>query len=194
LIKHFRPNQFWTNNAAHRNPDARRIDHLVRSLELDRLVPAQLSEPVQVGAGRVRALHPPPGESNPPGLPPPEKDLNAYSLVLSAEYGAGRFLFPGDLTPEGERLLVDRWGDQLAADVLVAPHHGGRGSLTPGFLAAVSPRYIVFSAGDPRRSPLPNHRTVARARRSGAQLLFTHRDGAVTFTADRRRVQVRTHR
>jgi competence protein ComEC len=61
--------------------------------------------------------------------------------------------------------------------VLVVPHHGGRGSSTPAFIAAVSPREAVFSAG--YRNAFNHPRPDVVERYAGSRLWRTDLDGAI---------------
>ena len=79
---------------------------------------------------------------------------NERSCVLRVSTGARAVLIPGDIEHGAEARLVRRLGPALHAEVLVAPHHGSKTSSTPGFVAAVSPRYVVFSAGYRNRWPV----------------------------------------
>lgn len=79
---------------------------------------------------------------------------NDRSLVLLVRVHGARILLTGDIEHAAIRALLDRHAAgeiDLAADVLVAPHHG---SVIPGdtqrFLAAVDPGVIVVSTGKPR--------------------------------------------
>ncbi|MET0379991.1 MAG: DNA internalization-related competence protein ComEC/Rec2, partial [Spongiibacteraceae bacterium] len=80
---------------------------------------------------------------NPPALTRAEG--NKRSCVLRIDAGASSVLLTGDIETTVEARLL---GAKLApATVLIAPHHGSRSSSSPTFVAAVQPRYVVFSAG-----------------------------------------------
>ncbi|HRY14472.1 MAG TPA: DNA internalization-related competence protein ComEC/Rec2 [Candidatus Competibacteraceae bacterium] len=122
-------------------------------------------------AVRFQMLHPPPN-----GF----ADDNA-SCVLKVEGIAGRVLLPGDIETRAEVALAKSYGSRLAAEVLVAPHQGRRNLSTPAFLEAVHPRYILFATGYPNRYGYPRAETVARYQTTGATLLDSSYEGALTF-------------
>jgi two-component system OmpR family response regulator len=68
-------------------------------------------------------------------------------------------------------------------DVLKVGHHGSAYSSTPGFIAAVRPRYALISAG--RRNPLghPLLITLATLQRLGTTVYRTDRCGAISVEA-----------
>ncbi|HRD65178.1 MAG TPA: DNA internalization-related competence protein ComEC/Rec2 [Candidatus Competibacter sp.] len=103
------------------------------------------------------------------------------SCVLQVEGAAGRVLLPGDIETRAEAALVATYGTGLAADVLIAPHHGHRDLSAQGFLDAVHPRYILFATGYRNRFGYPRPETVARYSATGAVLLDTAYEGALTF-------------
>jgi competence protein ComEC len=111
---------------------------------------------------------------------------NERSCVLRVSTGARGVLIPGDIEHGAEARLVRRLGPALHAEVLVAPHHGSKTSSTPGFVAAVSPRYVVFSAGYRNRWPrfkwdLPAPEVRERYANRGAEMLSTAEAGAIRF-------------
>jgi competence protein ComEC len=77
--------------------------------------------------------------------------------------------------------LARNYGDRLAAEVLVAPHQGRRNLSTSAFLDAVQPRYILFATGYHNRYGYPRPDTVARYQGTGATLLDSSYEGALTF-------------
>ena len=107
----------------------------------------------------------------------PVKRPNGMSCVLRVWNGAGAVLLTGDIEAADERALIARVGMQLRSDVLVVPHHGGRGSSSPGFVAAVAPRDAVFSAG--YRNTFGHPRADVLERYAGNRQWRTDRDGAV---------------
>lgn len=67
----------------------------------------------------------------------------------------------------------------LRSDVIVAPHHGSRGSSSAAFLAAVDAREAVFSAGYRNAFGHPHAKTLARHAAQGSRLWRTDADGAI---------------
>ena len=105
---------------------------------------------------------------------------NAHSCVIRIEGSGGSVLLTGDIERDGEHALVSRSGPRLAADVVVAPHHGSTTSSTRRFLRSVSPSIGIFSASEYGRFRLPHPAIVARYARAGIATYSTSRCGAVT--------------
>jgi len=95
----------------------------------------------------VEVLWPPPAGSL------PIRNANDSSLVLRISYAGYRVLLCGDIMEQGQGRLI-RTGD-LAADVLVLPHHGSTGYDPRPFILAVNPRYCIRSGGT-RNVDIPN--------------------------------------
>ncbi|MDR2240871.1 MAG: DNA internalization-related competence protein ComEC/Rec2 [Zoogloeaceae bacterium] len=106
---------------------------------------------------------------------------NDMSCVLKIVSAHGSALLAGDIETTAERTLLKQRGGQLRADALLAPHHGSRSSSSPEFLAAVGARTAIFSIGYRNRFRHPHETVWRRYEASGAQLLRTDRDGAVTI-------------
>lgn len=108
---------------------------------------------------------------------------NDRSCVLRIVAGKHAVLLPGDITARRELELAAAFPapDALAADVLVAPHHGSRSSGTLTFMHRVSPRDVVYSAGYRSRFRHPHPATLATARRLGARTHLTAESGATCF-------------
>jgi competence protein ComEC len=130
-------------------------------------------ERLRLGEMRIEVLHPPAGGER--------RGTNAASLVLAIESDGRRLLLPGDLPAREERALVELVGSGLASDLLKVSHHGSASSSDPIFLAAVSPRLAVVSAG--ARNPFghPSPAALARLHGSGALVLRTDRDGGIVL-------------
>ena len=87
------------------------------------------------------------------------------------------------------RSLLDS-GQELRADVLKVPHHGGKGGGPAGaFFGAVSPRYSLISSGarNPFKHPAPVTLAALDAL-EGNQTLRTDRSGALRFVSERGRI------
>jgi competence protein ComEC len=105
---------------------------------------------------------------------------NNASCVLRVQTGDGRVvLLPGDIESAVEKQLLHTQSQRLAADVLLAPHHGSRTSSTPGFVSAVDADIVLFAVGYRNRFGFPRDQVVQRYRRGGARLLDTASDGAI---------------
>ncbi len=112
---------------------------------------------------------------------------NNRSCVLKVSGAGGSALFPGDIEAPRERWLVTHDKARLAADILLAPHHGSATSSTAPFIAAVHPDYVVFSAGYLNRYRFPRPSVTRRYRAAGVGRLDTAHTGAIGFLVSRRR-------
>ncbi|MGE0383565.1 MAG: DNA internalization-related competence protein ComEC/Rec2 [Gammaproteobacteria bacterium] len=119
-----------------------------------------------------RFLHPPQGWRS---------GDNDSSCVLRIAGTSGAALLAGDIERSAERALLDAGADALRAEIVVVPHHGSRSSSTPEFVAAVGASLAVVSSGYRNRFGFPAEVVVQRWRRSGAHVVDTARDGAVTI-------------
>jgi competence protein ComEC len=117
---------------------------------------------------------------------------NNASCVLRIESADGRaLLLPGDIERTVEAALLASRPQRLAAQVVVAPHHGSRTSSTPAFVSAVDPEYALFAVGYRNRFGFPKPDVVDRYRAVGATVLDTAQSGAITIRlAAGRRVAV----
>ncbi len=115
------------------------------------------------------------------------KNLNQSSLVVSIKMGRYSVLIPSDIDPATQRSLVRRYGDSLAADILVLPHHGDL--LAPEFLEAVSPQWGLLSVGpNPWELPVPHTLTELKAR--VIRLLDTREDGTVVLSFEENGIRI----
>ncbi|MDX1654834.1 MAG: DNA internalization-related competence protein ComEC/Rec2, partial [Candidatus Competibacteraceae bacterium] len=102
------------------------------------------------------------------------------SCVLRIAGPGGTLLLPGDIEGPAEAALVRAYGKGLAAQVLVAPHHGSRALSRSDFLTAVEPHYIIFSNGYRNRWGYPRPQTRTLYGQHG-RLLDTVEWGAITL-------------
>ena len=100
---------------------------------------------------------------------------NESCCVLKVSAAGHSALLPGDIPESIESRLVGS-GD-IVADVLVAPHHGSKGSSSAPFIAAVGPATVLFSAGYRSRFGHPHPDAIARYRDRGAGMRNTASTG-----------------
>lgn len=93
---------------------------------------------------------------------------NDRSCVLSVKSGQRRILLTGDISSAAETQLLERYGNELNAEIMLVPHHGSAGSSSDPFIAAVRPRIALISSGFQNRFRHPRREVVARYRSHGA--------------------------
>lgn len=117
-------------------------------------------------------------------FPPPEGVPsgrgNDSSCVLRISTAGAAVLLSGDIEAAAERELLASVPQQLAAEVLVAPHHGSKTSSTVPFVTAVAARHVLFAVGYRNRYGFPHPTVAARYRHAGAELHDTAAQGAIT--------------
>ena len=106
---------------------------------------------------------------------------NDHSCVLRVSAKSGSVLFTGDIEKGTERKLLESYGDKLASDILIVPHHGSNTSSSTAFLSAVSPEVSIISVGYRNRYRLPNSRVTERYRSMDMRFLQTDKTGAITI-------------
>ena len=117
---------------------------------------------------RIRCVHPAPDYE--------WESENDYSLTLDITYRDLRILVTGDLEQEGENAVGTLRGGY---DLLKVGHHGSKTSTSQEFLAMVSPRYAVISAGKKNRYGHPSPETVKKLRAASVRIRNTMECGAV---------------
>jgi len=107
---------------------------------------------------------------------------NDSSCVLRVRAGRASLLLTGDIEAGVERRLVDLEGPDLAADVLVAAHHGSATSTSAAFLDAVAPALVLYSSGYANRFGFPSAEVQARVAARDIRWLDTADSGALELT------------
>jgi competence protein ComEC len=122
-------------------------------------------------------LHPP------AGIDHDDHKTNAVSCVLRiSDFGNGgttAVLLTGDIEAEQEHQLIAAHGAALAAQVMLAPHHGSKTSSTEAFLQAVKPLHVVVQNGYRNRYGHPHPSVSQRYVDAGITQWRSDVDGAV---------------
>lgn len=108
-----------------------------------------------------------------------ERKTNARSCTLRIRAGGQVALLAGDIEKAQERALLDREGEGLHAQVLLAPHHGSGTSSTASFLDAVTPEWALFQVGYRNRYRHPKAEVVERYRQRGIRMQRSDEAGAI---------------
>lgn len=111
---------------------------------------------------------------------------NNHSCVIRIDDGRYRVLLTGDIEKAAEAALVREQRQALAADVLLAPHHGSNTSSSPPFLRVVGPVWGLSSNSRYNPWRLPAAKIRQRYRQAGVVWLDTARHGqlSVRFFTD----------
>lgn len=105
---------------------------------------------------------------------------NAGSIVIRLSYKGKSILFTGDAVgrergaPENTLIATEKYLvknkhiTRIDADVLIAPHHGADNGNSSAFIAAVHPKWVIFSAG--HKHCHPTQVTAQRYLNAGVKL------------------------
>lgn len=128
-----------------------------------------------------------------PAIPPEEiapSAKNNDSLVIRLTYGERSVLLPGDAEKQAEYAMLSENSPQhLQSDVLKIGHHGSKNSTMPEFLAEVSPKIAIVSAGEENPYGHPSPELLRRLEVNHVPLLRTDRQGAVEILTDGRNLK-----
>ncbi len=104
---------------------------------------------------------------------------NDSSCVLRITSGLHHILLTGDIEKIAEEYLIQFSAADLAADILVAPHHGSKTSALDEFIHDVHPRIVLFPVGYRNRYHFPNPAVVQKYHDIGAVTFDTVQSGAI---------------
>ena len=119
---------------------------------------------------------------------------NEQSCVLRVSSPYGSLLLPGDIGAPSEYALLARAPEALRAEVVVAPHHGSRGSSSPRLVEAVAAAHVIHSVGNLNTHRHPHPDVWSRWQRAGARNWRTDGQGAVIASFDGGGVSVQAWR
>ncbi|MBI3588903.1 MAG: MBL fold metallo-hydrolase [Candidatus Liptonbacteria bacterium] len=108
-------------------------------------------------------------------------ELNDTGLVELIKTEKMRMLLTADIGANVEKYLVEKFGGQLAADILKVPHHGSKYSSSEEFLKAIQPKVAVIEVGQNKYGH-PTKEALDRLEGVGAKIFRTDRNGTVTIT------------
>ena len=83
--------------------------------------------------------------------------------------------------------------EKLKADILLAPHHGSRGSGSREFIQAVSPETIIISAGRNSGKMYHDPARISSWEEKGIKVLTTSDAGTITYLSDGETIEVKTY-
>jgi beta-lactamase superfamily II metal-dependent hydrolase len=120
-----------------------------------------------------------------------DADINFHSTVFKVTYKGTSFLFAGDIYQDREKMLVDKYGSKLQADMMHAPHHGSSSSSSDAYIRAVKPKIAVFSF---HRINSDGFQNWLRYEKQGAKVYHTGVNGNILITSDGKQLNVLTEK
>jgi len=121
------------------------------------------------------------------------RSTNNRSCVLQV-IGHQRLLIPGDIESLQEHRLIESYGDSLASEILLVPHHGSNTSSSQAFIERVQPALAVFTLARNNRWGFPTAAVLARYRARNLALYRNDHDGAVHILSQAQGLRVTTLR
>ena len=109
-----------------------------------------------------------------------KNDDNDTSIVARLEFCGHSFLFTGDLTKRGEKILLSQKAS-VDSTILKVGHHGSKTSSSAQFVEAVSPEIAIISAGRGNRYGHPHLETLETFARYGIEIRRTDKEGDIVF-------------
>lgn len=106
---------------------------------------------------------------------------NNASCVLKVSSDYGSVLLTGDIEQQAEKSLLKSMPDEIKVDVLLAPHHGSKTSSSNEFIATITPKYAVVSAGYRNRFGFPKQDIMTRYEAHGVETLVTYMAGEISM-------------
>ncbi len=153
-------------------PDAPVFQSLIAAAERHHVEVLQVvrGESLTLGEARLDIL-------NPSRHPSEENNANSVAFVLNYN-NIPKALLMGDMPIEMETEIA--FPD---VDIVMAGHHGSKGSTSEALLKATSPETIVLSYGR-NTYKHPNQELMQRIKATGAEILETHHTGAVRLSLE----------
>jgi competence protein ComEC len=176
IVRSFTPREIWEGIAV---PNLPLMDEVRTAAERADLawVSVQRGASRRIGETAVHVRHPPAPEWE------RRRVRNDDSIVLEARVGQVSIVLPGDIganvEPDVARLL-----EPAALRILLAAHHGSRGSSSAAWLHAIDPRVVIVSAGRDNPYGHPAPAVLERVRAHGAAIYRTDVDGAIEVDTD----------
>ncbi|MFO7553146.1 MAG: DNA internalization-related competence protein ComEC/Rec2 [Haliea sp.] len=109
-------------------------------------------------------------------------DRNDGSCVLRLQAHGHSLLLPGDIGADRERQLVRYWRENLASDLVLAPHHGSNTSSSSAWLKHVDPALVVYTHGRANHYGHPAAAVTERHALLGVATHSTALEGALEWT------------
>ncbi len=172
VLKHFKVERVISTHLAADTAEYGKFKQIIHQKGIPHPPWKEVDRHQEINGVEFDILYPPPETSESTG------NRNDSSIVIKASYKGESILFPGDIEAITEREVVALAGKNLAASLLLAPHHGSRTSSTPAFVNAVNPESVIISVRK-NRYGLPSTSVINRYLHLGCNIFQTDSHGAI---------------
>jgi competence protein ComEC len=122
-------------------------------------------------------------------------DINNNSVVIFLAYNKLRFLFPGDLEKEGEKILLLKHSNfDNSLNILKVGHHGSDTSSTTRFLSAFKPQIGIISVGKKNLFGHPKPDLLKRLEEKNVKVFRTDLNGDIIVETDGEKYKISVER
>jgi competence protein ComEC len=90
----------------------------------------------------------------------PLRGKNNHSCILKISNQYGQILLSGDIESSAEHYLINTYGHELAATIMLVPHHGSKTSSSRAYVNQVAPRFAIASYGFDNRYHFPHQKAL----------------------------------
>lgn len=176
ILRYYAVERFVFNGEWPKGQDGQKLQQILEQQKIQ-VQALQAGDRLDVGSDLyLEVLHPDPGFES-------EKS-NDMSLVLRlCSRGQGLALIPGDIEATGIAALLEPKQD-LRADLLLLPHHGSRGSLSPELYARVDPELAAISCGFLNIFRFPHKEVQKALSQAKVPVYCTSRSGEIQIIWD----------
>ncbi len=121
-------------------------------------------------------------------------NLNNYSPIMKLIYGNNSFIFTGDAEKEVEEEVLEKYSNNLKADVIKFGHHGSSTSSSEAFIEAISPKYGIISCGVDNSYGHPHREVLEVINKMNIKTYRTDKQGEITITSDGSNIDIKTEK
>jgi competence protein ComEC len=178
ILQHFGVKRLWINGTDETGPSWQHVLEIAEKNDVSVLIPSE-GDFINCSSGACVQVLANTGDKSTERI---AAIKNEESLILKFTHGDFSAIFPGDITVNIEKKLIEKKLD-LEASLLLAAHHGSKTSNSKVFLEAVSPRYLAISARSYESEKFPAAELSSNCNEFGITTLHTGTSGTITITS-----------
>lgn len=176
LLKRFKTDVVLEPGTTNKNSAYEFLENKIKDKKIPKIL-ARRGQIIDLGGGAyIEVIFP---DRDVSGLSP-----NDGSIVMKLVYGETSVLLQGDSTSNIEHYLLGLGEDKLTSTILKAGHHGSKTSSSEEYVKAVSPEWVVISAGTNNTYNHPNKEVLDILNKQKLVTLVTCSMGQINFESD----------